>query len=153
IKDPHFFVRQQYQDFLGREPDQAGMDYWTKQIDRCGGRARGVADLRVEVSTAFSTEKEFQDTSGFIYRLFGSTLGRAPSYAEFTSNQDKLRGASDPQAARGALVRSWVTQPVFTKLYPAQMSIEQFVAAVSKTVKDSSGVDVSDQAKAVLSTG
>src|SRR6185503_19388912 len=27
--DPQFFVRQQYQDFLDREPDAGGLAYWT----------------------------------------------------------------------------------------------------------------------------
>ena len=28
LESPEFFVRQQYLDFLGREPEQAGLDFW-----------------------------------------------------------------------------------------------------------------------------
>ena len=32
INEAQFFVRQQYLDFLGREPDSGGLDYWTGEI-------------------------------------------------------------------------------------------------------------------------
>ena len=35
IDDARFFVRQQYLDFLNREPDQAGWDFWTDNITKC----------------------------------------------------------------------------------------------------------------------
>jgi len=38
------FVRQHYLDFLGREPDQGGWDFWTAQVSKAGP---------VEVSRAF----------------------------------------------------------------------------------------------------
>src|SRR6185369_16973597 len=31
-----FFVRQQYLDFLGREPDADGFNFWVNNIDKCG---------------------------------------------------------------------------------------------------------------------
>src|SRR6266536_2655674 len=36
INDSNFFVHQNYYDFLNREPDQGGLDYWTHQITQCG---------------------------------------------------------------------------------------------------------------------
>jgi hypothetical protein len=36
IDGSRFFVRQQYCDIYGREPDQGGWDYWTGEITRCG---------------------------------------------------------------------------------------------------------------------
>ena len=36
LESPEFFVRQQYLDFLGREPDQEGLDYWSGQLRACG---------------------------------------------------------------------------------------------------------------------
>ena len=32
LESPEFFVRQQYVDILGREPDQGGLDYWSAQL-------------------------------------------------------------------------------------------------------------------------
>ena len=37
IDTPEFFVRQQYLDFLGREPDESGLNFWSEQILSCGG--------------------------------------------------------------------------------------------------------------------
>src|SRR5207302_3374144 len=31
-----YFVRQQYLDFLGREPDEAGFNFWVNNISGCG---------------------------------------------------------------------------------------------------------------------
>src|SRR6185312_15638991 len=36
IDNARFFVNQHYNDFLGRVPDQAGLDYWTNRITSCG---------------------------------------------------------------------------------------------------------------------
>src|SRR6185436_15819777 len=35
-----YFVRQQYVDFLGREPDEAGFNFWVTSIHSCGADAR-----------------------------------------------------------------------------------------------------------------
>jgi len=58
IDDAHFFVRAQYLDFLEREPDQAGWDYWTGVIESCGNNARCLSEQRAKVSAAFFVEKE-----------------------------------------------------------------------------------------------
>ena len=36
IDDPEEFVRQQYLDFLNREPDPGGLAFWASQITNCG---------------------------------------------------------------------------------------------------------------------
>ncbi|HJQ32056.1 MAG TPA: DUF4394 domain-containing protein [Pyrinomonadaceae bacterium] len=40
VDDPYTFVCQQYHDFLGRDPDDAGFQFWRVNITRCGGDAR-----------------------------------------------------------------------------------------------------------------
>ncbi|OLE55065.1 MAG: hypothetical protein AUG51_05385 [Acidobacteria bacterium 13_1_20CM_3_53_8] len=57
-----YFVRQQYLDFLGREPDQGGLDYWSNEMDRCGDDAACVNSRRIGISAAFFIEQEFQQT-------------------------------------------------------------------------------------------
>src|SRR5205085_6583873 len=39
VDDPNFFVRQHYLDFLNREPDAAGLAFWTNNITSCGSNA------------------------------------------------------------------------------------------------------------------
>ena len=36
LDTPEYFVRQHYLDFLGREPDEAGFNFWSDQILECG---------------------------------------------------------------------------------------------------------------------
>ena len=44
-----YFVRQQYVDFLGREPDETGFNFWVNNIESCGANAncRGQTDRHV----------------------------------------------------------------------------------------------------------
>jgi hypothetical protein len=54
-----FFVRQHYLDFLGREPDNDGWNFWTDQITQCGTN-EGCRDRKqVDVSRAFYYSGEF----------------------------------------------------------------------------------------------
>ena len=39
VDDSQFFVRQHYHDFLNREPDSPGLQFWTNQIESCGADA------------------------------------------------------------------------------------------------------------------
>jgi hypothetical protein len=78
-----YFVRQQYIDFLNREPDQAGFAFWTNEIDSCGGDAACIDVKRQNVSAAFFLSTEFQQTGFFIYQLYKAAFGRMARYQEF----------------------------------------------------------------------
>jgi Tol biopolymer transport system component len=60
MDDAQLFVRQQYRDFLNREPDAGGLAYWTSEITKCGTDADCVHERRIGVSGAFFAEPEFQ---------------------------------------------------------------------------------------------
>src|SRR5215204_2216896 len=62
-----FYVRQHYRDFLGREPDDAGLAFWTNEITSCGSDAGCVDAARVSVSAAFFLSIEFQETGFLAY--------------------------------------------------------------------------------------
>lgn len=79
IDDPTFFVRQHYLDFLGREPDSAGLTFWTGQITSCGANASCIAAARVNVSAAFFFSIEYQETSGDVIRTQRVAFGRQSS--------------------------------------------------------------------------
>src|SRR5207253_11369774 len=53
INDTTFFVRQHYLDFLGREPDAEGLEFWTGNIRQCGADLQCREVKRVNVSAAF----------------------------------------------------------------------------------------------------
>ena len=57
-----FFVRQHYLDFLNREPDSAGLAFWTNQITECNSDAACIEIRRINVSAAFFLSIEFQET-------------------------------------------------------------------------------------------
>ncbi len=87
------FVKQQYRDFLNREADQAGEDFWTDNITKCNDPARRPAGQteaqctirqRETTSAAFFLSPEFQYTSYYVYRMYQGALGRQPKLSEFT---------------------------------------------------------------------
>ena len=95
-----FFVAQHYRDFLLREPDQGGLDFWTSQITQCGSNAQCLADRRVLVSRAFWESAEFRqqprtsaldnidpppqyDNSEFVRLCFNVYLQREPDQGGF----------------------------------------------------------------------
>jgi hypothetical protein len=86
------FVKQQYRDFLNREADQAGEDFWTDNITKCNDPARRPPGQTVEQCTlrqrettsgAFFLSPEFQYTGYYVYRMFQGGLGRQPKLSEF----------------------------------------------------------------------
>jgi hypothetical protein len=92
IDDARQFVKQQYRDFLNREADQAGEDFWTDNITKCNDPARRPAGQTVEqcilrqretTSGAFFLSPEFQYTGYFVYRMYQGALGRQPKLSEF----------------------------------------------------------------------
>jgi parallel beta-helix repeat protein len=127
IDNAGFFVHQQYLDFLNREPDAAGLAYWTNQIALCGDDAACTRERRIDVSAAFVIENEFQQTGSFVYRLYKSTLGHRPTYAEFTADRSKVEAGFAIEETRNGLVAEFVTRPEFKTAYPDAISNADFV--------------------------
>jgi len=59
IDDQRFFVRQHFYDFLRRQPDSGGWDYWTNEITQCGTDTSCIDNRRVDVSLSFFYSTEF----------------------------------------------------------------------------------------------
>jgi hypothetical protein len=59
IDDQRFFVEQHYRDFLERQADMPGLDYWTSQITACGSNPTCLDQKRIDVSRAFWYAPEF----------------------------------------------------------------------------------------------
>jgi uncharacterized protein (TIGR03118 family) len=147
IDDAQFFVRQQYLDFLNREPDTAGFNFWVNQITSCGANAQCVEVRRINVSAAFFLSIEFQRTGMLVYlthkAAFGnSTLTGTPVpvlYGEFERDTQALQrnfvfGApgADAQleANKVAYFNSFVASPDFVARYPTTLTPAQFVDAL-----------------------
>jgi Carboxypeptidase regulatory-like domain/Domain of unknown function (DUF4214) len=78
-----YFVRQHYLDFLGREPDEGGFNYWSDQILRCGNDDACRDRQRVNVSAAYFLSIEFQQTGGLVDALYRASFNRRPLFTEF----------------------------------------------------------------------
>jgi hypothetical protein len=74
-----YFVRQQYLDFLGREPDESGFNFWSNQIRSCGNDATCLEVRRINTSAAFFLSIEFQQTGYLVYRTYKSAYGNMPN--------------------------------------------------------------------------
>jgi hypothetical protein len=151
IDDPHFFVRSQYLDFLAREPDTSGLDYWATQIEQCGNDRKCLVERRAKVSAAFFAEKEFQETAFFIFRLYQAALGRPPSYEEFQTDRAKLVGGGDLNPAKRAFAESWIQTAKFRSLYPANLKTAEFVEALLKNINATAGVTLDHLRPTLLS--
>ncbi|MCU1264579.1 MAG: hypothetical protein JWM21_897 [Acidobacteria bacterium] len=122
-----FFVRQQYLDLLGREPDQGGLDYWSAQIRNCGSNSECYRLKRIDVSAAFFIEREFQDTGFFIYRIYKASLGTAPTYSRYVADRESLRAGPNLGVNRQVFADSFTQRNEFKAIYPDQLSNYEFV--------------------------
>jgi hypothetical protein len=138
-----FYVRQHYHDFLNREPDEAGLQFWTNNIESCGTNAQCREVKRIDTSAAFFLSIEFQRTGFLVHRLYRASLpdipGRTrslPRYAEFVRDTQEIgRGVivNTPgwelklQENTAAYLEDFVKRPDFTTAYPAHLAPAQYV--------------------------
>ncbi|HKO97442.1 MAG TPA: cytochrome c peroxidase [Pyrinomonadaceae bacterium] len=131
-----FFIRQQYIDFLGREPDPAGLAGWRNVLNNCGISVAQPCD-RIEVSAGFFRSEEFQSRGYFIYRFF-SALGRVPLSEEFYPDFAKVSGfltADQLEANKAAYVNSVMARADFQTKYGSTMNNPTaYVEALLQTV-------------------
>lgn len=109
-----FFVRQQYVDFLNREPDPGGFAAWQAVINGCALNDPNCD--RIHVSSAFFRSPEFQDRGYFVYRFYPVSFGRKPEFVEFTPDIAKVSGFlsdAELEAAKVAFVTSFMNRPAF----------------------------------------
>ena len=167
LENARFFVRQHYYDFLSRQPDTAGLDYWVGQIANvCGTDTACIRQRRIEVSAAFFVELEFQQTGSYVYRLYRAAYGnnqpapnpenhpdavKIPGYQVFLEDRARVVGGTNLAQSQLALANTFVQRPEFTTRYPASMTAAQYVDALLSTVQSASGADLSAQRDALIS--
>ncbi|HEY0004935.1 MAG TPA: DUF4214 domain-containing protein [Pyrinomonadaceae bacterium] len=137
-----FFVRQQYLDFLGREPDPAGLAYWSSQIENCTPQPSCRATRRIAVSAAFLIETEFQQTGSFVYRLYKAALGRRINYQEFSEDRQQVVANGHPEQSQTLFADSFVRRPEFIQKYQNSTSAESFVDMLLTTIWQASAADL-----------
>ena len=133
IDTTEFFVRQQYLDFLGREPDPPGFIGWVNTIRNCGAGDRSCD--RVHVSESFFRSEEFQQRGYFVYRFYSTAFGQKPDYAAFAPDLGRVSGfldATQLEAAKTAFANDFTTRPAFINQY-GTMTNAQYVDALAQT--------------------
>jgi parallel beta-helix repeat protein len=140
IDDAQTFVYMHYHDFLSREPDPAGLAFWTNEITSCGNDAQCVDHKRINVSAAFFLSIEFQETGYLRYLMQKESFGSTPKYAEFMRDvQEVSRGVvvkapgweqklKDNQLK---FAENWTNRPDFKALYDG-LSNDAYVTALYK---------------------
>ncbi|HEX3231607.1 MAG TPA: Calx-beta domain-containing protein, partial [Pyrinomonadaceae bacterium] len=86
IDDVRNFVRQHYHDFLSREPDASGWDFWTNQITSCGSDVQCNEVRRIDVSASFFLSIEFQQSGYLVERFYKVGYADATGTSAFGSN-------------------------------------------------------------------
>jgi len=145
IDNSQFFVAQHYRDFLSREPDTSGLNFWVNEIEGCGANAACREVKRVNVSAAFFLSIEFQNTGYLVYRIYKAAFGNLPGRPVpvrmqqfFPDTQEIGRGVVvgqgnwQPQleANKQAFATEFVQRPAFVARYPAGTSASDFVNAL-----------------------
>jgi CubicO group peptidase (beta-lactamase class C family) len=147
-----FFVRQHYLDFLNREPDVPGQEFWVNNVAGCGTDVSCREVRRINTSAAYFLSIEFQQTGYLAERLYKvsygdatgtSTLGGTHQISvpiirlnEFLSDTQALRqgvivGQTGWETALENNKQSFTTQfvqrPLFLDAFPETMTPAQFV--------------------------
>jgi len=157
IDTPEYFVRQHYLDFLGREPDEAGLNFWSDQIAECGNDFNCIERRTINVSAAYFLSIEFQETGGLVDGLYRASYGRAPQYAEFIPDTAKVaHNVIVNQAGwEGVLatnkeefLNAWVERPAFHAAYDNLTNDGYVNALIGHT-----GVTFTDAERATLVNG
>jgi hypothetical protein len=88
IDDAGTFVRMHYHDFLNREADQSGLNFWTGQMTNCG--SSDLLVCRVNVSGAFFLSIEFQQTGYLVERMYKTGYGDATATSQLGGSHQIL---------------------------------------------------------------
>jgi hypothetical protein len=83
VDDSQSFVYTHYHDFLNREPDPAGLQFWTSEIESCGADVQCREVKRINVSAAFFLSTEFQQTGFLLHLMQKESFASMPKYKSF----------------------------------------------------------------------
>lgn len=169
IDDPQFFVRQQYLDFLSREPDASGLTFWTNDIAVCVADVQCVEAKRINVSAAFFLSIEFQQTGYLVYKTYAAAFGptRIASTVPLTRSeflpdvQSVGQGVvvlatgwqEQLEANQAAYFNDFVQRPNFMATYPLTMTSEQYVDSLNANAGGALSASERDQLVNELSSG
>ena len=166
--DARFFVRQHYLDFLGREPDQAGWDFWANQITSCGADQQCLEVKRINASASFFLAIEFQQTGYLVERTYKAAYGNLPNapvplkFSEFLPDTHALaQGVVVLQTGwenvlennKQSFLDQFVQRSRFITAFPLSMTAAQFVDQLNANIGNALSPAERDQLVNELDSG
>jgi hypothetical protein len=143
IDDAQTFVGHHYHDFLNRQHDLPGLNFWTSDITVCGSNAACIDNKRTNVSQAFFLSIEFQQTGYLVFRFYKETFTDSvarprgmPRYQEFLRDTREMgRGVVVGQGSweqqletnKQDFALRWVQKAEFIAEFPLTLIAAQFV--------------------------
>jgi hypothetical protein len=177
IDDARFFVRQHYHDFLTREPDASGWDFWTNNIVSCGSNTPCRDTKRIDTSAAYFLSIEFQQTGYLVERIYKAAYGSANGsstfggthnlpvpivrFEEFLPDTQEIgvgvvvnQGNWEQQLENNkqAFTSEFVQRPRFSAAFPNTMTAAQFVDTLNANAGNPLSSSERDQLVNDLST-
>lgn len=159
-----FFVRQHYLDFLNREPDTSGFNFWSNNIDGCSPQPSCLEVRRIDTSAAFFFSIEFQQTGYLVERIYKTAYGDGNGtsstggnhnlpvpiirFNEFLPDTQRIgRGVivnqgnwqAQLEANKQAFMTEFVQRSRFTTAFPTSMTPADFVDKLNDNAKDGNG--------------
>ena len=152
IDDPTFFVAQHYFDFLNRDPDPAGLNFFVGEINSCNGDAQCIDVKRQNVSAAFFLSAEFQETGFYVIRIQRAAFGKISNDATMRISRQQF--LSDSAAVGSGVIvtpdnsnsykqlleqnqtayaQNVVRSSAFIAKYPTTLSASAYVDALFST--------------------
>jgi subtilisin family serine protease len=159
-----FFVRQQYLDFLNREPDTSGFNFWINNIDSCGSDTGCREVRRIDTSAAFFLSIEFKETGYLVERIYKASYGDGTGASgtggphnltipivrlnEFLPDTQRIgqgvivnqgNWQAQLEANKQAFMAEFVQRSRFLTAFPSTMTPAEFVNKLNDNAKDGSG--------------
>jgi hypothetical protein len=131
-----FFVRQQYLDFLSREPEPS--EPWTAVLNRCPNihtPPSAVTDCdRIAVSGAFFRSPENSIKGFYVFRFYKVAFNRLPQYGEIVVDMSFVSGATEAEvyARKAQLATAFAARPEFTNAYSSKTNAEYVAALLAR---------------------
>jgi photosystem II stability/assembly factor-like uncharacterized protein len=116
-----FFVRQQYLDFLAREPEPNGLQAWLGVLNSCADLDNSPACDRILVSSSFFGSPEFQLKGFYVFRFYKLAFNRLPEYAEMMPDMSSVTGQTSAEVynKKAAFADAFTGRPEFHTTYDA----------------------------------
>ena len=120
-----FFVRQQYLDFLSREPDAPGFNAYMNLLNGCPDvnnldpASPSAACDRIAVSNSFFGSQEFQLKGYYVFRFYKAAFDRLPQYAEIVPDMRAVTGTTPQEVfqKKAAFANTFTQRQEFLDTY------------------------------------